>query len=938
MKSFASPARVRFQVCRFLAVPLLALWTSDLWALTASEQNARSFLTAQLVEHSKQLGETDIKQRSLLRASPARIALVMREVLLLNDSLSQRLELRDLVTASLAAEGLDTNPLKDEVAKEVVKALVALPGVSGNGARIAEVVLAALSVNSGGGGSFENSNTISIKAKQAVVGFALNAAGSREAGELIARDAYDFAIRSASGGLNGANGSEAASFIVSSLSGVTQDPKGAVSGFVEEFIRRVQVPGGNPQTDYGERFSYLTQRILTNSLLSGKPMVLGEVVGSSFKNLPSVLSPTEKQSQIAQSLAGLINNTIRARGSRIVSSLPYAVGAAVAQLDPMTQNRSGFAEDLIGRLLTSNQTAEVRGQIFSGFLRGVGKGADSDVNLVLAAFLDREFNETPTKKVGKVVTAKDLNTFIDNALTGNGVGSEELQDEAGKVRITVNVVADRLSQTFINSRTKQVDIAAAFKAADDLGARLIGKLVGTNPGAAGAVVQGIVEGYKVRGFFPDQSIVTDVTNFVTDLVKNRNTFVSNHAAMSSLTGAAIGFFPSTASSRPVLDSEGNPVLDENGQPQQEPVLNPEEDKSRLVNLSSSLIRAAPKAIVPVASRAAENLDVVYARTFGMELAQRMVAVSTSSVATQAGQISQIAIGVAQEHPSLAPTLAQDLILMSKTTVVRGRSVTTNPFASSADLIAGTVAKAIPVEGVADIATRLAATAVTNPLIPLTEIAQLASTLARAINEKPTTVVLGVNRLEPVRTYNRVDELGELAAALVGNVLGKSATEKAELELVRSITLNVLSSLATRNASEGLYESADVLPRMAADGSYMSSAVATILGDVAQTISVSSNIAEPRKRFLLRSQAEVTASGSRDSTLEKLLVDAMVAKSGLRGIPLTNYRNALLAVFAEVRSAGYGNLVSGEETVGRLGEKGKYEIGSVNDPETPVNNG
>jgi hypothetical protein len=125
--------------------------------------------------------------------------------------------------------------------------------------------------------------------------------------------------------------------------------------------------------------------------------------------------------------------------------------------------------------------------------------------------------------------------------------------------------------------------------------------------------------------------------------------------------------------------------------------------------------------------------------------------------------------------------------------------------------------------------------------------------------------------------------------------------------------------------------------MAADGTYMSGAVATILGDIAQTISYSSNISPSRKNFLLRPQSSIP-SGSREATLEKLLVDAMVARSGLRGTPLTNYRNALLGVFNEVRSAGFGNLVQGEEVVGRLGETGKYEVGSVNDPETPVNNG
>jgi hypothetical protein len=934
MKGFSSSARVRFQVCRFLAAPLLVLWTAnDLCALTPAEQNARSFITAQLVEHSKQLGETALTERSLLTAKPARIATVMREVLLLNEGLSTRLELKDLVTASLAADGNRTNLLKETVAFEVVKAVVDQAGITGDGARLAEVVRAALSVNSGEDGEFENANTIKIPTRQAVLGLALNAAQSYEAGRLIARDAYDFVIRSDSGGFNGVNGSEAVSLLVASLSKVTQDPRGAVSGFVEEFVRRVQVPTGDAERDYRDKYDYLTQKILTNRSLSGTPMVLGEVAGSVFKDL-SFLSPADAQDRIAKDLAGLINNTIRARGSRISASLPYAVGAAVAALNPDTQSRSGLAEELIRRLLTNSQTADVRGQIFSGFLRGVGRtGSDSEVRQVLAAFLDREFDETPTKKVGKISTAKDLTTFVSFALTGNGVGAEDLQDEARKVGVTVNFVADRLSQTFIDPKTRQVDLNKAFAAADDLGTTLIGNLVRTNPNAAGAVAKGIIEGYRARGFFPEQTIVADVTMFVKNLAGNRKSFVLNNAAMSSLTGAAMGFFPSTTEYRPILDPDGNPVLDENGVPQQETILNPALDRSRLVNLSSKLIGAVPTAIVAVTSRAAEGLDRNQLPTFGSELVQELKFTSS----TKATQVAQVAVGISEQDPSLAPTLTQNLILTPVSTVVRGRTVITNPLAGSADLIAGIVARAIPVEGVADIGARLSTTALTNPAISATEILQVAASLARAINEKPVTMVPGVNRLEPVRTQNRVDELGELAASLVGNVLGKSATEALELALVKDIALSVLSSLASKNSSEGLFESADAIPRMAADGTYMSGAVATILGDIAQTISYSSNISPSRKNFLLRPQSSIP-SGSREATLEKLLVDAMVARSGLRGTPLTNYRNALLGVFNEVRSAGFGNLVQGEEVVGRLGETGKYEVGSVNDPETPVNNG
>jgi hypothetical protein len=938
------------RVWRLLVIVLLCLRTSGgLFADSASVQAARAAITAQLEEYAKQLGETDLRQRNLLSAKADRIAQVVRELVLMNETRNTKFSLGDLVAASLIADPVSgTNSKKDDVALEVVRAVVDQAGIAGDGAKLKEVVTAALSVNSDPLNPVTGTNVISKSAKQKVVAVALREAGSSSVGRDIADAAYEFVISPDSGGgLSGASGAEASAFLVEVIKQqFGMDPKGAVSGLVSRIQEQVE-----SEPDQVVRTSFYVDKILKNRTLSGVDLAraLGEVVGALYQRKPLDGSLSAEEAarlaaaadvRLEQDLAGLINNTIRGTGSRISGVLPHAVGAAAANYQG---NKTRLAEQLIANLNRSNQTPEIRGQIFSGFLRGVGEGSASEVQQVLVTFLDTEYDyrvtsNSPAVKVGKVATAADLQRFINSALTGNGVGGNDLQDEARKVLVTTQIVADRIGQTFVNSKTKSVDWAKAFAAADDLGTGLIGKLVGTNPDAAGAVAKGIIEGYKVRGFFPQATIVQDVTNFVSTLCRNRgaNTFSANNAAMSSLVGAAIDFFPSTDQIIPQLDENGNPVIDQNGVPVNQIIKQPEVERERMVTLATNLIRAAPKAVYSVAARASKNLENSQLSLFAQGLALQ--------TATTKEQVTQIAVGVAMNDPNNVGLLTKNLVLMTKTTIERGKSVSRTPFVTSAEAIAGGVARAVSVESAADIAQALVSTVSATSAITFKEVQEIAASVALAINQKqPTVAVPGVNRPDPVRTYNRVDELGELAAVLVGSVLGKAQGQNAEFELVKAIGVNILSALTRGRSPEGLYESADASPSIAADGRFVSAA-ADIIGCIAQVISYSSAISETQKNFLLRSQSSL-GSASREVTLEKALIEAALARSALTGVARTNYQNILLGVFKEVRDAGIGNLVAGEETVGQNGIKaadsvlkGKYEIGSVNDPETPVNNG
>jgi hypothetical protein len=137
---------------------------------------------------------------------------------------------------------------------------------------------------------------------------------------------------------------------------------------------------------------------------------------------------------------------------------------------------------------------------------------------------------------------------------------------------------------------------------------------------------------------------------------------------------------------------------------------------------------------------------------------------------------------------------------------------------------------------------------------------------------------------------------------------------------------------------GLTELADHSSPTAASGTSVATpAVAYIVGSIAQTISYSSVLTTAQKSFLLSNSAVVSGV-----TVEKALADFVAGR--FSGAVAVSYRKMVADAFADVRAAGLGNLVAGDRKIGAGGVKeadsvltGKYEVGSVNDPETQYTN-
>ena len=217
-------------------------------------------------------------------------------------------------------------------------------------------------------------------------------------------------------------------------------------------------------------------------------------------------------------------------------------------------------------------------------------------------------------------------------------------------------------------------------------------------------------------------------------------------------------------------------------------------------------------------------------------------------------------------------------------------------------IAGAVASAVDEEKAADIGLKLAdamsvnGTKTIDKPIKLSSATALATSLAKAIQAKPG-----------VKTTNRMDELGEIAAAIVKNILGKNGTDakalSTESKLISGLGTAILKTLSKTSLSDKRDLKAD------------QTEARDIAGSIAQTIFAASTTDVPatQKNTLL---GVLTGATHTQGSLEK----AFLKYSGKKG---TSDYLAVTQAFQDVLN-GAG--------------AGKYETGSVNDKETDTKNG
>lgn len=233
----------------------------------------------------------------------------------------------------------------------------------------------------------------------------------------------------------------------------------------------------------------------------------------------------------------------------------------------------------------------------------------------------------------------------------------------------------------------------------------------------------------------------------------------------------------------------------------------------------------------------------------------------------------------------------------------------------AAVIAGAVGNAVDAEAAADIGAKIAAKMATVATalrpIKITLVNALAGNLAKAIQNKP-----GVN------TTNRVDELGELGAAIVGQILGQYGNDAKKLgtaltgvgnAILTTLKIKKLNMLTPKYDAKTQLETQMTDPRTQVAGY---EAAEEVVGSIFQTIWESS-LPQATKNYLL---GVTTITGATNPTGVGPLEKSFLGKSGKKGsITYTAVQTAVDTVLA-----GNGD--------------GLYEVGADYDPITDNTNG
>jgi hypothetical protein len=265
----------------------------------------------------------------------------------------------------------------------------------------------------------------------------------------------------------------------------------------------------------------------------------------------------------------------------------------------------------------------------------------------------------------------------------------------------------------------------------------------------------------------------------------------------------------------------------------------------------------------------------------------------------------VAAGASITDPSNTGTIVTRVILENSPAVKK-----------QALKIASTVGLAVDIERVGDVAKAIGAllqpkTGGTAGLPKITSITALATALTKAINVKPLRDVN--DPLTPnAGWHNRVDEIGELAAVLTNAALAINGGDDAKV--LASIGTAIFKGLSKKLLANAGNFQAD-LKDVARD----------VAGAIFQSISAAS----------VSGSSQLT-SDERDNLLKAdgVLAKALIKAAGKFGSDVT-------AALSDVNGAtgNPGRIVTGSEPIGNgtTTGTGRYEIGNIVDPETPVQN-
>jgi hypothetical protein len=270
--------------------------------------------------------------------------------------------------------------------------------------------------------------------------------------------------------------------------------------------------------------------------------------------------------------------------------------------------------------------------------------------------------------------------------------------------------------------------------------------------------------------------------------------------------------------------------------------------------------------------------------------------------------SQTAVGISIVNPNAAGAI-------TVAAITHDPGLDKSSLAKTAS-IAGAVAKAVDEESAADVGEKIATamsnlgTAIPGKPIKLSLAAAVATALAKAVQDKPG-----------VRLANRMDELGEIAAAVTKGVLGQTTTltDAARSKLIVGIGSAVLKALSKTARLSNTPTAAPLTAGLVAATQTFKADLweaRDIAGSIANVIKLS-GLTDTQKEALLGTANNGTTAG------QGPLLTAFLKLSGKKG---SATYNAVLEAFALVRAQGAGV------------ESAIFEKGADPDKETDNKNG
>lgn len=543
---------------------------------------------------------------------------------------------------------------------------------------------------------------------------------------------------------------------------------------------------------------------------------------------------------------------------KVAAANPAAAGAMFGGLILNNPNSNFDEAAEVSGLLTSvvvldAKLAKAYGEIIAnttGILTGAQKGT-------LAQTL------TTAKKASQglfvqgliraAADASEVATIVDGAFAGALVADSALAKFAGVAATGLNndAKAAALATKLTGNKTVAIKTGIAVS--------LIGA-AGVNAPTSGQDVAAAVLDSAGGGFADD----TARTKFGTDVISKLKTY------------AAAGYVAAEVVTRNTADSANKPL--------------------DAAVFAGQLMAKGTKSASDIANQVSQLAAIV-----GSDATARAAfAVSLSD--QNKGKFTQnVAVGISVGDPANAG-------LYTVSAITHNPSVDKSSLAKAAT-IAGAVASAVDEEASADIGQFIAdkmsnlGTAIAGKPIKLSLATAVATSLAKAVQNKPG-----------VKLANRMDELGEIAAALTANVLGKSTTDKAEATLLSAIGSAVLKTLS-KTARLSTNPNGNAAVTLVAENTTFQADLweaRDIAGSIAQTI-FASGLSTTQKNALLGVDNGTTHTpGSLETAFLKV--------SGKKGSPTYN---AVIDAFQLVLDGAGAS---------------RFEVGSVSDKETDTKNG